>query len=121
MADQDADRVVFDPALLGRAENLLRGRPKQEAVGAANSLKIDAGAFGQVPGGAEAGGRLESFATRVRTELFAVSTDLADLAEGTGQARQLATDVNGQTQAIASRGTPGGVPAGAQSGGSGGR
>jgi hypothetical protein len=105
----DPSRVVFDPALLKSAEELLRGRPEQAAVAAANALTIDAGAFGQVPGGAAAGSRLQTFAGRARTEMFAVATDVANLAEGTGQARQLATDVNGQTQAIAKRGTPGGT------------
>jgi hypothetical protein len=108
----DGSRVVFDPALLRSAEELLRGRPEKAAVAAANALTIDGGAFGTVPGGAAAGTRLQTFADRARTQLFAVATDVASLAEGTGQARQLATDVNGQTRAIAQRGTPGGTNGG---------
>jgi hypothetical protein len=106
-------RVVFDPDLLGRAETVLQGRPEQPATSQVGALQIDAAAFGTVPGGAEAGARLESFVSRMRTELTAVSADVADLAGRTGQAKQLATEVNGMTQTVAHQGTP--------RGGSGGR
>jgi hypothetical protein len=101
-------RVVFDPELLGRAETVLQGRPEQPATSQVGSLQIDAAAFGTVPGGAEAGARLESFVNRLRTELTAVSADVADLAGRTGAAKRLATEVNGMTQAVAHQGSPGG-------------
>lgn len=113
MADRDAGsdgRVVFDPVLLQAAETTLRGRPEKAAVDLANSLAVTAGAFGTVPGGAEVGGRLDSWATRARSEMLRVATDVADLAERTGRAKQMATDVDGQTQVIAQRGAPAPIP-----------
>lgn len=104
----DATRAVFDPGLLGSAETLLRGKPEQQAVSSANALQIDVSAFGQVPGGAEAGARLQAFATRARTELTGVSTEVANLASGTGTARHLATDVDPETQSVARRGASSG-------------
>lgn len=105
MAD-DATRAVFDPTLLGNAQTVLDGKPEQPAVDAASSLKIDVSAFGTVPGGAEAGSRLQAFAQRARTELSGVSAEVASLASGTATAKQLATQIDPQTQAVARRGAP---------------
>ena len=105
MPEVGEDRKVFDPDLLGRGETVLQGKPEQQAVSLAGALRIDVAAFGEVPGGAEAGARLESFAAVLRTELGAVSADVADLAGRTGQAKQMAIEVNGRTQAVAHQGS----------------
>jgi hypothetical protein len=96
------ENLIFDGPLLREAERVLRARPEQPAVTAAGAVAPTAAPFGTVPGGAEAAGRLGAWVETARTDLAVVTTEVANLADGTGRAAGLAEELEPVTTAIAS-------------------
>lgn len=102
--DGGGENLVFDWDLLETAQTQLVAKPEQPVITAADGTNPQAAPFGQVPGGAEAAGRLAQWLGGTRTDLRTVSTEVAALAASTGQAARLARDLDPATQVIAQGG-----------------
>lgn len=101
MAEGDGGNLIFDWELLETARGVLAGKPEQGAVNAADGMSAEVATFGTAPGGAEAAGRLNDWIIQASRDLMTVTTEVESLSLSTGQAAQLARDLDTSTQAIA--------------------
>jgi hypothetical protein len=107
MAGADDDGYVAMNAPAFEAERkLLAGRPERRAAEMIDALTVDAAAFGTVPGGSAAAGRVTTWVDRARTELGRVVTEVTDLERSTAQARDLCLQGQADTTAAARTGNP---------------
>ena len=97
--------LVFDPELLGAAQQTLAGHPEAQAQQIIDGLQVDAAAYGTVPGASAAASRVAGWVAQTRAELGRVGHEVTDLATRTGEAQALATQVDGDTQAAARLGS----------------
>jgi len=107
MTAPDDGYVAFDSPALEAERKVLEARPEQQAATAINAMVVDAGAFGTVPGGTAAAGRVQSWVQRTRTEMDRVGAEVADLQVCTRKARELSDRAAADTIAAARTGTPG--------------
>jgi hypothetical protein len=103
----DSGDLVFDPALFGRAEQVLAGRPEQPAKTIVDGLTFEPAAFGTVPGATAAHARTAGWVEQTRTEMGRVGAEVADLEVCTREVKGMAIQVNGDTQAAARLAGPG--------------
>ena len=102
----ESDRLIFDRALLGKGEAVLKGAPEQPAVDAVAAIVVEAGAFGTVPGAADAAGRVEEWTRRSKTEMARVTADVADLGRRTGMAKEMIDQLDQDSQTVARSASP---------------
>jgi hypothetical protein len=105
MSDDDGYVRLNAPAWESERQ-VLAGRPERRASEAINTLTVDGAAFGTVPGGSAAAGRVNSWVDRSRTEMARVVTEVTDLEQSTGRARDLCLHGEAATTAAAHTGTP---------------
>ncbi len=104
--DGDSGNLVFDPALFGRAERVLAGRPERAAKTTIDGLTFTSADFGTVPGATEAHTRTAGWAEQTKTEMGRVAAEVADLEVCTREVKGMAIQVNGDTAAAARLATP---------------
>ena len=107
MGSPDDDGYVAMDAPTWEAERKVwAARPEKRAAELIGALVVDAAAFGTVPGGAAAAGRVGSWVDRSRTEMGRVTSEVTDLEHRTAQNRDLCERGRADTGAAARRGTP---------------
>ena len=74
MTAPDDGYVAFDSPALEAERKVLEARPEQPAATAINAMVVDAGAFGTVPGGTAAAGRVQSWVERELSDQAAADT-----------------------------------------------
>jgi hypothetical protein len=106
MGSSDDGYVRMNAPALEAERRVLAGRPERGASLAINAIKVDAAAFGTVPGGSAAAGRLAGWVDRSRTEMDRVVTEVTDLEQRTARLRDMCLQGEADTTAAAGRGTP---------------
>lgn len=101
MTSPNGGSLYFNRAVLDRGASVLKSAPERPAVDAVAAITVDAGAFGTVPGGAEAAGRMQQWADLSKTQMARVTQDVADLGRRTGMARELIDQMDDDTQTVA--------------------
>jgi hypothetical protein len=86
--------AAFHARLFEKAETLMARRPEQPAKARIDGLTFEAAAFGTVPGATAAASRTAGWTEQTQTQV-------ADLEVASRTAKELATDVDGATAAVA--------------------
>jgi hypothetical protein len=105
MSDDDGYVRLNAPAWEAERK-VLAGRPERRASEVINGLTVDTAAFGTVPGGSAAAGRVTTWVDRSRTEMKRVVTEVTDLEQSTARARDLCLHGEAATTATANTATP---------------
>ena len=100
------DYVAFNAPALEAERRVLDARPERPAAEVINAMTVDAAAFGTVPGGSAAAGRVTSWADRSRAEMGRVVAEVTDLTGCTGAMRDMCVQAGADTEAAARSGTP---------------
>lgn len=100
------ENLIFDGPLLREAETVLKGRPEQALATSTTSTTASPAAFGTAPGGAAAAGRLNAWLAVLSADVATVTTEVANLAVGAGEAARMAEELDPRTQQIAAQGGP---------------
>jgi hypothetical protein len=100
------DYVAFNAPALEAERRVLDARPERSAAEVINAMTVDAAAFGTVPGGAAAAGRVTSWADRSRAEMGRIVAEVTDLTGCTGTMRDMCVQAGADTEAAARSGTP---------------
>jgi hypothetical protein len=96
--------TAFHARLFEKAETLMARRPEQPAKTRIDALTFEAAEFGTVPGADGAAARTAGWAVQTQTQFGRVGAEVADLEVASRTAKELATDVDGATQAVARSG-----------------
>ncbi len=93
--------AAFHARLFEKAETLMARRPEQPAKARIDGLTFEAAAFGTVPGATAAASRTAGWTEQTQTQVGRVGAEVADLEVASRTAKELATDVDGATAAVA--------------------
>ena len=102
----DDGYVAFNAPALEAERRVLDARPERQAAEVINAMTVDASAFGTVPGGSAAAGRVSAWADRSRTEMGRVVAEVTDLTGCTGTMRDMCVQAGADTEAAARTGAP---------------
>ena len=102
----DDGYVAFNAPALEAERRVLDARPERQAAEVINAMTVDASAFGTVPGGSAAAGRVSAWADRSRTEMGRVVAEVTDLTGCTGTMRDMCVQAAADTEAAARTGAP---------------
>ena len=105
MSDDDGYVRLNAPAWEAERK-VLAARPERRASELINAMTVDSAAFGTVPGGSAAAGRVTSWVDRSRTEMTRVANEVTDLEASTAKTRDLCLQGEARTTATASSATP---------------
>ena len=106
MGTPDDGYVAMNAPALEAERKVLAARPERGASLAIDAIVVDAAAFGTVPGGSAAAGRLSTWVDRSRTEMDRVVTEVTDLEGRTAKLRDMCLQGEADTTAAARTGTP---------------
>ena len=104
--DEGEGYVAFHGRLFEKAQTLMARRPEQPARTRIDGLTFEAGAFGTVPGAAEVAARTADWSDQTRTQYGRVGAEVADLELGCRTCKDLATDADAATSAVAASARP---------------
>jgi hypothetical protein len=102
----DDGYVAFNAPALEAERQVLDARPERQAADVINAMIVDAAAFGTVPGGSAAAGRVTAWADRSRAEMGRVVAEVTDLTGCTGSMRDMCVQAGADTEAAARSGAP---------------
>jgi len=102
VTDPNGRSLYFNRDVLDKGANVLKSAPERPAVEAVAAIVVNAGAFGTVPGGAEAAGHLQQWVDQSKQQMARVTQDIADLGRRTGMARELIDEMDNDTRTLAS-------------------
>jgi hypothetical protein len=101
MTSANGGSLYFNREVLDKGASVLKSAPERPAVEAVAAITVNAGAFGTVPGGAAAAGRVQQWADQGKTQMARITQDVADLGRRTGMARELIDEMDSDTQTLA--------------------
>jgi hypothetical protein len=105
-ASDDDGYVAMNAPAFEAERQVLAARPERRAAEVINTMTVDTAAFGTVPGGTAAAGRMTAWVDRSRTEMGRVTAEVTDLEASTAKARDLCLQGAADTAAAARTATP---------------
>lgn len=102
----DDGYVAMDAPVWEAERKVWAARPEKRASELITALNVDSAAFGSVPGGAAAAGRMSNWVERSRTEMGRVENEVTDLEHRTAANRDHCDNGVASTSATANQGKP---------------